>query len=160
MALIFITTSLMPLLSAMLMLKRTDNNTLQMHSKEIRSTPLFSNFLYYAMATYFIYTANLPEVLWRLMLAFSVSAFLLWLINFEMKISLHAAGAGALVALILALGLQFKVGVAFEFSLACLIAGLILSARLIAEAHSTFELYAGFFIGAIPVLLLLLLGSK
>lgn len=159
-ALIFITTALMPLLSAVLMLKRADHASLHMHTKELRSGPLFSNTLYYTMATYFIYNANLPQILWRLMLAFSISALLLWLINFKIKISLHAAGAGALVACILALGFQFNIGIATEFSVACFMAGVILSARLVSNAHNNLELYTGFFVGAIPVLFTLLVNNN
>jgi hypothetical protein len=70
-----------------------------------------------------------------------------------MKVSMHGLSVGVLCGFILHSSFQTDVQFGVYVSIAFLIAGLTLTARLIDSDHSTREIYTGFFAGAIMVLI-------
>lgn len=126
-------------------------------SRSERAVPLFTVSLLYAVTTFILYRLQIP-VFFKVY-AFSLTMLSLGLlfINRKWKISLHSAGAGALIAVVLVLSLRMSASLPFYLAGAVLIAGLILSSRLRLNKHSTYEVYAGFFAGlVIPVVLMLI----
>jgi len=71
------------------------------------------------------------------------------LINLKMKISLHAGGVGMLVGFIVAYSLNQSFLVIWPLILAIIVAGLVISARLILNKHTPKQVYLGFSLGSL-----------
>jgi hypothetical protein len=70
-------------------------------------------------------------------------------INNFIKISMHAMGAGTLLMLmILTLG-RYETFLGADLLVATFLAGLICTARLLLNEHSTAEIYTGLIVGAV-----------
>lgn len=71
------------------------------------------------------------------------------LINLKTKISLHAGGVGMLVGFIVAYSLNHAFIVIWPVVLSILIAGLVISSRLILNKHTPKQVYLGFLLGSL-----------
>jgi hypothetical protein len=71
------------------------------------------------------------------------------ILNAYLKISMHAISVGVLCAFLLLAALRSEVNYGPYIAIGFLIAGLTCTARLIDSSHTTAEIYAGFFAGAL-----------
>ena len=75
------------------------------------------------------------------------------IINNFIKISMHAIGAGSFLAFIILTCLIYHTLLGVDIMIATLLAGLICTARLLLNHHSTAEIYAGLIVGILCQLL-------
>lgn len=82
---------------------------------------------------------------------FSLGAFLAlcgaWMCNIYFKISMHTVAMGGALMFFLLLSFNDPYTSGLYLSVALLVAGLVCTARLIAGAHTPFEIWSGLFIG-------------
>jgi hypothetical protein len=71
------------------------------------------------------------------------------LINLKTKISLHAGGVGMLVGFIVAYSFNHAFIVIWPIILSVLIAGMVISSRLILNKHTPKQVYLGFLLGSL-----------
>lgn len=69
------------------------------------------------------------------------------LITLRFKISLHAISIGGTIGVILALSKLYTMNLTFLISILFMLAGIILTARLLLRAHTNVEVYIGFLSG-------------
>lgn len=69
------------------------------------------------------------------------------IINNFIKISMHAIGAGTLVVFVILTCLNYQILFGADIAIATILAGIICTARLILNHHSTGEIYSGLIIG-------------
>lgn len=112
--------------------------------------------LYVITCVYFL-RLPLNRMIQGYVLAVTATMALLTLISIRMPISMHTAGLGGLVGLIIAMMIFF--GTQLEgFLLSALLAGGVVgTARLLEGAHRPSEVYSGFLVGFAAVLTVLLL---
>lgn len=144
---IFVLTFLMPLLSSVLILRRGSLQNLLMEDRQSRYVPYFFTLIYYIACYYFLLKLPISSVIKILILAAACCIALAFIINFFWKISIHLIGlggmTGALYVLSLILGNEFILPM-----IVCLVlSGIVASARLIHQAHTPWQLYAGFITG-------------
>jgi len=112
-----------------------------------RTVPLLISTILYATTSYIVLRFPIPVFL----KAFVISVFILSLvitgINLKWKISLHSAGAGAFVAIVLQLFIRMYSPPAWFIIVAVIAAGAILSSRLHLRLHSPGQVWSGFFTG-------------
>jgi len=73
----------------------------------------------------------------------------------KFKISIHMIASAGLFMFVVAIGIHFKININGSIALMCIMMGAIATSRLHLKAHSAVELIIGFFIGAIPQLVML-----
>ena len=105
-----------------------------------------------------IYFMRLPlnRMIQGYVLSVTITLSLLVLLNLWFKISAHVAGPGGMAGLIIILIMKFGVPLELFLVLAILIGGVVGTAKLISEEHRPFEIYSGFAIGFLSVLVTLL----
>ena len=74
-----------------------------------------------------------------------------WFCNIYFKISMHGIAMGGMVVFLLLLCLSEEHPSGLYLSVAILVAGLVCTARLICSDHSLFEVWSGFFGGALAM---------
>ncbi len=149
--LIFITTFIIPLFS-MLGLRTTSTiSSLNLENRKERILPFVFITLFYMLTTYlFNIKIQVNDFLMSIFVGASGVVALITIITVFMKISVHSAGAGCLAGSFLAIIYLFPGSdLIWPFIVIILLAGVIISARLELNAHTSREVYSGFALGFI-----------
>lgn len=107
---------------------------------------LFSTLSYY-FTFHFTRSLPLPAVLQAVLLGAAITVFLLMVTSIFFRISLHTAGAGGLIGILLALSLRLGLDLNIVLLGTILLAGIIGFARLSLQEHKPSEIYLGYFAG-------------
>nr|WP_321245234.1 hypothetical protein [uncultured Psychroserpens sp.] len=83
----------------------------------------------------------------------NITCFALALAKF--KASIHMIASAGFFMFAIAVAIHFKININGTIALMCVILGAIATSRLHMKAHTTIELFAGFFVGLMPQLILL-----
>lgn len=76
------------------------------------------------------------------------------MVLFKVKISLHQMGVAGLLVFLIGLSVHFKINLLVSISFFLFVNGWVGSSRLYSNSHNYSELTLGFFIGALPQLIL------
>jgi len=77
------------------------------------------------------------------------------LVLFRVKASMHIMGMAGLVLFFIVLSITYQLNITFALSILIFMIGLVGTSRLYLKAHTFIELIIGFFIGAIPQVLVM-----
>lgn len=128
-------------------------------NRKERIIPLITTSFFYFITLYITLTFKVSVFINAFILTLAVLSSIITIINFWFKISIHSVGAGALLALVIALSLKSHVPLTLMLIAVILIAGLVLSSRLWLNSHTPKEIWLGFLLGvSISALLLFLFG--
>ena len=112
-----------------------------------RIIPLIISTILYAVTTYVISRLHVSYFLKSYILAVAFLSFSVTVINFRWKISLHSAGAGALLALVLSLSFKMHNPLLWYLVPTIIASGLVLSSRLQLNLHNPGQVWLGFLTG-------------
>lgn len=146
---VWLTTFAIPAMSLVL-LKFTGNITsLKLHNRQERLIPFFYvTVFYFFTAYYFTQQMLLTDLASGIFIVIAIMILLAAIITFLWKISVHSLGMGGVVGLLLIITTTIPESSIYLISLvAILFSGLVLSARLKLQAHSTLQVYTGFALG-------------
>lgn len=154
---------LIPSFAIFLMWRLKLISSLQMTEKKDRIGPfIVSGIFYLWVFRSVLEDPNIPTAFLIAVLGTTMGLFICFLINLFFKISLHAAGMGGMIGMVLIIMWLYSYGSfivqlpiigSAEFSInivliiCLLIAGLVGTSRLLLKAHSQLELYSGFALG-------------
>jgi membrane-associated phospholipid phosphatase len=124
---------------------------LNLADKKQRITPFLFVTCFYAVTAYMFYTKlKINNLIFLILTIVAVLIFLLTLITYFWKISIHGAGIGGILGFMLALGIIFPIPhFAVALSAAIVICGLVAFSRLRLNAHTPTQVYAGIVSGFI-----------
>ena len=160
---VLFSTFLIPAFAIFIMWRLKLISSLEMSDKQDRIGPFIVTGVFYLWVFRSVMAdSNIPTAFLIAVLGTTMGLFLCFLINLFFKISLHAAGMGGMIGMVLIIMWLYSYGFftiqlpiigASEFSInfvliVCLLmAGLVGTSRLFLKAHSPKELYAGFALG-------------
>ena len=116
-------------------------------SQRERIIPMFLTSLFYYFGYYILHKYSAPLFLQQYMLAIFVSVLAASIINIGWKISLHMVGIGGIIGLLSAITHLFGIPTNQFLMLAILLAGIIGTARLYLNEHTSTQIYSGFMMG-------------
>lgn len=119
----------------------------RLENRAERIFPLLAGSFMYFVSAIMIFRFQLPGMVKSFMFASALVVLASALTSFRWKLSIHAAGVGAMVATTLIVSFRMHAGIVWFVALAFLVSGLVMSARLWLGAHSQKELYRGFVMG-------------
>ncbi len=122
-------------------------STLDVRKRRERFAPYISSFFFFVLGYILLRRGALPPTIPAVMLGTTVTLILLAAINSVMKISAHAAGAGGFAGTVVALSTVYGIFDAGLIAFSVLMAGFVISARLILGVHTPREAYWGAGIG-------------
>ncbi|MCB0428909.1 MAG: hypothetical protein KDD54_02260 [Flavobacteriales bacterium] len=148
-AILMLCTVMLPIITALVLLRNGMIETLHMETKEERRLPFLATAIYYFTAYYLLAKLPLPRIIMLLQLGATLSVILVLLINLRWKISVHMTGIGGFVGAVI--GISFELGADLRTLLGVLIicAGLVASARISLKMHKPAQVYAGFLLGVL-----------
>lgn len=137
-----------PALIIYLLRSRNLISSYQMEKRSERIIPLLTTSLLYFITTLMLFRLRIPDAIKDYLFAAGCVVFISALVTFRWKVSIHAAGAGAMVITIILLSLKMHAPMPLLVTGFILLAGLIMSARLQLNAHTPAQVYTGFATGA------------
>ncbi|HEY4651568.1 MAG TPA: hypothetical protein VIG72_09145 [Pontibacter sp.] len=151
---IFFTTFIIPGLGAYAMVRTGHLDSMEMERREQRGLPLLFTGLCYGITTYLLYREPaFDEIFYFIMGIVTASVLLTFALSRLFKVSAHSVGVGGALGLLLILSrLVPDVPMLLPISLAIVLTGAVLSARLALNAHTPAEVYTGFGTGLLLAL--------
>jgi hypothetical protein len=162
---VFFTTFFLPAIAIFLMQKLEFIQHLDMRDKQERIGPFIATGVFYLWVFRSVLEdSNIPTAFLIAVLGSTLVLFICFLINLFFKISLHAAGMGGLVGMVLIIMWLYshgsfvvnlpvlgwsEVSINLLLMICLVLAGFVGTARLHLNAHTPRELYAGFMVGLI-----------
>lgn len=146
-AIVFITTFLLPVLFALWLRHKGIISSLQLEHQEDRKIPYALTSVFFLMAFYFLKKLPVPSLIPVMMLGGSAVILTAYFLNLRWKVSIHMAGMGCAAALIWKLPGLLYLDLTFFFILAILLSGITGTARLFAGTHTPMQVYSGFIVG-------------
>jgi len=116
-------------------------------NREERVLPLVLTTFFYFVTVYIFIRYRIPVFIKSFMLAAAIISTVVMIINFWFMISIHAAGAGALLTLVLVLSFRMQTPLTWFLIPVILIAGAVISSRLFLNSHTPREAWSGFLLG-------------
>lgn len=146
----------LPLLMMPLFIQFGVVKSLAMEGNKERILPLAFTLIPYILSVYFLIKLPIPFVIASFMLGASLVVALCLIISYWWKISIHLVGIGGLVGFIIAFSIRLNTYVLPYLIVAILIAGLLAAARLQSKAHKPSQVYLGFIVGFMIMMLVIL----
>jgi hypothetical protein len=112
-----------------------------------RMVPMFTSAIFYGLTVYITYKFNIPAFIKTYFVAALVMALLMGVVSFWIKASVHAAGMGSIVALIIVMIIKTHVPLLGYLITSIILTGLVMSARLWLNAHTVKEIWIGLLLG-------------
>ncbi len=112
-----------------------------------RIIPLITTSFFYSITVFITFRYHIPAFIKSFILAVAFLAIAVTIINFWWKISIHSAGSGALIALVVVLSIKMQAPLQWFLIAVILSSGLVLTSRLWLNSHSPKEVWSGFFLG-------------
>lgn len=118
-----------------------------MSERSERIIPMALTSFFYFITVYIVLRFTIPVFIKAFILSTALLSFVITIINFWLKISIHAAGAGALTSLIFVLSFKMHTPLTVFLIPAILVSGLVLSSRLWLNSHKPKEVWIGYLTG-------------
>lgn len=116
-----------------------------------RLIPLFFTTICFYAGYYFVSRFSPVKVINLFLLSSTMVVLLLLIISLFWKISIHSAGIGGIMGLIIILSASYSVDMTFFMSATVLLSGIIITARLLLNKHTLAELLTGYLVGIAAV---------
>ncbi len=132
-------------------------SSFSMEERRERIIPLLSVTLLYSITSIVIYRFSIPVFIKSFFISASFLLLFITIVNLWFKISVHSAGAGALMAMVLVLSLKMNTDVAWYLVAVIIAGGLIMSSRLRLNTHSPAQVWTGYLLGLAGMMTLMML---
>jgi hypothetical protein len=151
---IFITTFVLPMISITALrfsdiISHNKFNAYSLLRRQDRILPFFFTGIFYLITTYMFFSKfRVNQVLIVILAAITVIIFLVSLISLFIKVSAHAASAGALIGFLISLGYKYPdTKMIWPLVAGLLLAGAVMSARLYLNTHKPTDILVGCLLG-------------
>ncbi|MFM2363547.1 MAG: hypothetical protein RLZZ316_2449 [Bacteroidota bacterium] len=153
-------TVFLPAFSVFIMKQLGFVSSISLQTQRDRVIPYITSMIFYFWIWYV--ARNTPDMPKELV-AFLLATFLITVAglmsNIYFKVSMHTMAAGALLLFFIWYAFASSIPINIYLALAILITGLVATSRLLVAAHTSFEIYAGLFIGAACQLIAILIAG-
>lgn len=142
-----------PVITILIMKLTKQISSIELDVQKERFSPLLFSGIYSAMLLTMLFKFNtqiiLSQHLFSIAASGVIASLILATINFKYKISLHAAGVGLLLGFLFSYYTEQAIVNLWSLFFACIIGGVVISARIKLNKHTNKELIAGFLTGFI-----------
>lgn len=145
--LVYCFTVLLPQLSIFLYRKINGWKSHHLGHREKRIVPYILSIISYLSCLYVMNEWHMPRYMGGIIVAALLGQIVCAVINIWWKISVHSAGAGAVIGGLLAFSLLFMFNPVWWLCLAVLLAGAVNSSRIILRQHTLAQVSAGTIVG-------------
>jgi hypothetical protein len=143
-----VNTLLLPVFTVFMLKVLGFTSSFYLHSRKDRIVPYIATMTYYFWIFYaFWHNKEFPLVLTIFLLGNFITIIGIFMANIFYKISAHAAAVGGMIGVIILMLGDPYLNISLPIMIGIMVAGIVLSSRLILSAHNNFEVYSGFLVG-------------
>ncbi|OQY01768.1 MAG: hypothetical protein B6I20_07490 [Bacteroidetes bacterium 4572_117] len=155
--LVFLTTFLIPVSIIPFLLQLKIIKTFQLKDREDRIIPLFITAISYYFSYYLLSRLpfHVPQFIKILIIASATLICINLIINLKWKVSSHLIGVSGLLALIFLFSIIYYADLLYVLVLLSVISGIVAFARLKLNAHNPQQVYSGFLLGFLGIILVI-----
>lgn len=146
---VFIGTAFFPIISVLLMKALKFVESIHLYKPKDRVIPLIGAMVFYFWIYHVSKNIDAPFLLRVLLLGAFWGVIGLFIVNIFYKVSLHAAGAGSMIGMVIVLLLTSPIAMTIPLFLSLGIAGLVGTARMLLGAHRAYEIWLGYILGTL-----------
>ena len=150
---VIIITGIMPVLLMPLLRLKKLITSYKINERSERIVPMFFTTVFYAINIWYLHRLQAPVSVELFFIGVFFSVLASWIISYFWKISAHMVGIGGIVGLIIVVIFRFYTQLNFFLICAIIAAGLIGTARLYLKEHTAAQVYLGFLLGIVAVIL-------
>jgi hypothetical protein len=132
-------------------------STWAINDRKERFIPLIITTVLYGATSYIIFRFPVPLFLKAFIFTTFFLSVIVTVINFWWKISLHAVGVGALLAIVVILSVKMNAPLEWYLVSAIIVSGLVLSSRLKLNYHNPLQVWMGFLTGFLGLIVFMFL---
>lgn len=154
---IIISTFLLPLSFLPLFIYQNIIQNISMKNRRERLIPFSVIFIMYLISYYLLRHMGVPDTINNIVLGGAFTILILTLFTLRWKISAHMAGIGALTGALGCFAFFLKANFMPYILLSVLVAGLVGTSRLILKSHQPVEVYTGYILGVVVIVVTFIL---
>ncbi len=152
----FINTAVIPVVSV-LILKRTGYiKDFLLDERGDRILPLLVASVMFFLTYYLLLQISLPSLIYFFIMGSTLLVLLSLMVSFLWKISLHMVAQGGITGSMIVTSLLLHIDISWMIAVIFLISGFTGASRIHLKAHSPAQVYAGYLLGVLVILLLFL----
>jgi hypothetical protein len=145
----FMVTFAMPAMMIWMMHRRGIITSMQMEMRSERFYPLLLTTIFWVIGYVLLSRTGLPVIYYQYLLGGIAALIIAMGINYFWKISLHMLGMGGLTGVFLGFSFRIGVDVFLLLTILILLSGLVGYARLKVNSHNPPQVYAGYIVGVL-----------
>jgi hypothetical protein len=150
----FFFTILMPALPILWMIRKGNISNVMISKKEERTIPYLFTFVGYAMWTFFLWKImHFPFFIVSMAISCTISILLVAMINLKWKVSAHMSGMGGLVGSVIGISYVTAMNPVGLICFVLLLSALVALARLELKAHTPLQVFVGFVMSCLLMIL-------
>lgn len=150
---VFFTTAFFPIFSVFLLWRlRLFTHSMQLKTSKERIVPYALTMIFYFWMWHVFNNIGDPRASVHFFLGNFAAVCLAWFCNIYFKVSMHSVAAGGLVAFAVLFSFHDNYASGAYLGIAFLVAGILMTARLLVSDHNRFEIYSGFFAGVVAMI--------
>jgi hypothetical protein len=147
-AMLVLNTVFFPLITILLLKGLGFIKSIKLEDPKDRIIPLIGCMIFYFWANNVVSnTPEIPQIMHTLTLGSFWGIIAVFMVSIFFKVSMHTAGAGGMLGILLVLMFTSPVNMVLPFFVALIIAGIIGTARMMLGAHRAGEIWLGYFLG-------------
>lgn len=151
---VFLNASFFPAFAVFLLWRLKFIESIFLRTQKDRIIPYIITMIFYWWLWYLSRNfTDQPDVLKSFYFGIFLNTVFGLVINNFIKISMHAMGAGTMLAFLILTCARYQIFLGADIMIATFLCGLICTARLLLNQHSSAEIYAGLIVGALAQLL-------
>ncbi len=139
---------MMPIALAAILYRRGAITTFNARDRNERMILLTFALLMYSLTAFLVLRIQSPNLFRAYFISIAVVTLATLVITVVYKISLHAAGFGGLLVLVISMIILYRTGMTLQMIAVILAGSSVMSARIYLGDHSPAEVWSGFFAGA------------
>ena len=142
-----------PLVTVFLLKKLNFIDSIKLNNSKDRIIPLIATMIFYFWAYMVFKNFKLPTAAPQILKIFLLGNFwgiiCVFMVNIFKKVSMHAAGAGSMLGIMIVLMITSRINIFLALMIAIIIAGFIGTSRLVLRAHTQGEIGLGYILGIV-----------
>ncbi len=151
---VFINTAVAPALATVLLRRSGVIKNVLLDERGERLFPLLVSALFYILTYYLLKQITLPSLIYYFVIGATLLVLICLIITFRWKISIHMMSMGGMTGFLIATSLLLRTDITVLIMLAILLSGFVGASRIRLNAHTPMQVYAGYALGFVVMLVL------
>lgn len=151
---VFVNTAVAPALATVLLKRSGVIKNVLLDERGERLFPLLMSALFYILTYYLLKQITLPSLIYYFVIGATLLVLICLIITFRWKISIHMMSMGGMTGFLIAASMLLRTDITVLIMLAILLSGFLGASRIRLNAHTPSQVYTGYVLGLVVMLVL------